>query len=113
MKCETRKSVRAVWLAPLAALFLVSAVAQAQTSPSAAPTASVIEVKMAMRKLWEEHITDTRNYIISASADLPDGDAIAGRLRPKSSRQPRPVTRSHLRMRRQNGRLTARRSLRS
>lgn len=37
-------------------------------------------VKMAMRKLWEEHITYTRNYIISALADLPDGDAIAQRL---------------------------------
>jgi len=33
-----------------------------------------------MRKLWEEHITYTRNYIISALADLPDGDAIAKRL---------------------------------
>jgi phage terminase Nu1 subunit (DNA packaging protein) len=80
MKCETRKSVRAAWLAPLAALFLVSAVAQAQTSPSAAPTASVMEVNLAMRKLWKEHITYTRNYIISALADLPDGDAIAKRL---------------------------------
>ena len=33
-----------------------------------------------MRKLWEDHITYTRNYIISAVADLPDADAIAKRL---------------------------------
>jgi hypothetical protein len=40
----------------------------------------VVETRMAMRKLWEDHITYTRNYIISAVANLPDGDAVAGRL---------------------------------
>ncbi|HEY8126117.1 MAG TPA: acetylglutamate kinase [Methylocystis sp.] len=39
-----------------------------------------IELKMAMRKLWEDHITYTRNYIISALADLPDRDSVAKRL---------------------------------
>lgn len=33
-----------------------------------------------MRKLWEDHITYTRNYIISALAGLPDSDAVAKRL---------------------------------
>ena len=33
-----------------------------------------------MRKLWEDHITWTRLYIVSALADLPDKDATAGRL---------------------------------
>lgn len=88
MKRETLKSVLALCLAPAAALCLVSA-AQAQTYPSAAPsvsmheaskTAAAVEVKMAMRKLWEEHIVYTRNYIISALAGLPDGDAVAQRL---------------------------------
>lgn len=45
-----------------------------------APTAAAVSVKLAMRKLWEEHITYTRNYIISALADLPDTDAVAARL---------------------------------
>jgi hypothetical protein len=34
----------------------------------------------AMRKLWEEHITWTRVFIISAAADLPDKDAATQRL---------------------------------
>ena len=34
----------------------------------------------AMRKLWEDHITWTRVFIISAAADLPDKDAVTQRL---------------------------------
>ena len=41
---------------------------------------SVIDLRMAMRKLWEDHITYTRNYIISALADLEDAGKIAERL---------------------------------
>src|SRR5918912_3340251 len=33
-----------------------------------------------MRKLWEDHITWTRNVIISFEADLPDLDAALARL---------------------------------
>jgi hypothetical protein len=33
-----------------------------------------------MRKLWEDHITWTRLYIVSAAADLPDKDLTAQRL---------------------------------
>ena len=38
------------------------------------------DLNKAMRKLWEDHITNTRNYIISALADLPDSDAVSKRL---------------------------------
>ncbi len=34
----------------------------------------------AMRKLWEDHVTWTRLYIVSAAAGLPDLDATAQRL---------------------------------
>jgi hypothetical protein len=47
-------------------------------APAAADPA--VGLKLAMRTLWEDHITYTRNYIISALADLPDGDAVAQRL---------------------------------
>ena len=38
------------------------------------------DLGMAMRKLWEDHITYTRNYIISALAGLEDQGKIAERL---------------------------------
>ncbi len=39
-----------------------------------------VELKSAMRVLWEDHIVYTRNYIISALANLQDGDSVAKRL---------------------------------
>ena len=48
-------------------------------SPAAAAT-SALDFRNAMRKLWEDHITWTRLYIISAAADLPDKDLVAQRL---------------------------------
>lgn len=89
MKHETLKMVRALCLAPVAGFYIASASAQTQDSPSETPSAGMheacresaaVDVKMAMRKLWEEHIVYTRNYIISALAGLPDGDAVAQRL---------------------------------
>ncbi len=41
---------------------------------------SEVNLRLVMRKLWEDHITYTRNYIISALADLEDGSAVAQRL---------------------------------
>jgi len=43
-------------------------------------TKSAVELRMAMRMLWEDHITYTRNYIISSLAKLPDAGAVASRL---------------------------------
>lgn len=37
-------------------------------------------LQAAMRKLWEDHITWTRVFIISAAGDLPDKDAATQRL---------------------------------
>jgi hypothetical protein len=50
-------------------------------TPSAQPgkmTSS--QFQDAMRRLWEDHITYTRLYIISAAGNLPDKDATAQRL---------------------------------
>jgi hypothetical protein len=43
-------------------------------------TKSAVNLRMDMRKLWEDHITYTRNYIISALADLEDVGKVAERL---------------------------------
>lgn len=43
-------------------------------------TKADLDLRIAMRKLWEDHIVYTRNYIISALADLEDVNAIAERL---------------------------------
>jgi len=56
-------------------------------APLRAPSAAAQPAKMStaqfhdtMRKLWEDHITWTRLYIVSAAAGLPDKDATAARL---------------------------------
>ncbi len=41
---------------------------------------SAIALRIAMRKLWEEHIAYTRNYIISGLAGLEDAGKVAERL---------------------------------
>jgi hypothetical protein len=48
-----------------------------QTATAALPAT---DFRNAMRKLWEDHITWTRLYIVSAVADLPDKDATTKRL---------------------------------
>jgi hypothetical protein len=44
------------------------------------PRISQAEFNKAMRKLWEDHLTWTRLYIISAAGNLPDKDATTQRL---------------------------------
>ena len=39
-----------------------------------------VKFRNQMRKLWEDHIVWTRQFIVSAVADLPDTNAAAGRL---------------------------------
>ena len=51
------------------------------SSPAGAPeSAKGMAFQDAMRKLWEDHITWTRVFIISAAADLPDKAAATDRL---------------------------------
>ncbi len=66
----------------VAAIGSAAAVASAapHTLASAAVVATPAELKTGMRKLWEDHLTWTRNYIVSALANLEDKDAVAKRL---------------------------------
>lgn len=57
-------------------LLFLSACAQAQKNP----TKAEVELKMGMRKLWEDHVTWTRMFIVSAVADAPDTSLAAQRL---------------------------------
>jgi hypothetical protein len=64
----------------LAALAFTPAAARAD-HPSPAMQASPAEaLRTEMRKLWEDHVTWTRLYIVSAAAGLPDTQATADRL---------------------------------
>ena len=79
-----------------AAPFLLAAVLAVPGAPAAPAPAPVLRVRPApavsaavdaradlrdaMRKLWEDHVTWTRLYIVSAVAGLPDAEATAGRL---------------------------------
>ena len=62
-----------------------AASASAQDPPraagsGAAKASSAIALKQDMRKLWEDHITWTRLFIVSAAAGLPDAPATTQRL---------------------------------
>jgi hypothetical protein len=43
-------------------------------------TTSAEPVRIALRKLWSDHVIWTREYIVAAVADAPDAEAAAGRL---------------------------------
>jgi hypothetical protein len=49
-------------------------------STSKTRTPKSIKFRNQMRKLWEDHIVWTRQFIVSSIADLPDTDTAAGRL---------------------------------
>jgi hypothetical protein len=58
-------------LAPLA----LAATASAQNGPT-----SQVDFRNDMRKLWEDHVTWTRLYIVDAAAGLPEQEATTQRL---------------------------------
>ncbi|HEY7088469.1 MAG TPA: hypothetical protein VH518_10295, partial [Tepidisphaeraceae bacterium] len=59
----------------LAALLIAPTILLAES-----PQMTKSDLRSAMHKLWEDHITWTRLYIISATSDLPDKAETAKRL---------------------------------
>jgi hypothetical protein len=77
MNLSGKKTVRiAAILLVLLAAFAVASSALAHNRVSL----DELAFQDAMRKLWEDHITWTRLFIVSAAAGLPDQEATAGRL---------------------------------
>ena len=81
--------VRASTFVMATALFVAAcggAAAPAPTSaaikvtPDPATTHAALAFHDGMRKLWEDHVTWTRLYLVSAIAGLPDANATAARL---------------------------------
>ena len=64
-----------------AAVAIVMIGGATQTPAQAGPaTMTGDEFHAAMNKLWEDHVTWTRLYIVTATASLPEKDATAARL---------------------------------
>jgi hypothetical protein len=57
-----------------------AALAQEHGTPGATATDPSVELRLAMRSLWVDHLSYMRNYLISALADLPDAGPVAQRL---------------------------------
>jgi hypothetical protein len=78
---HVRWNTRIILSAGVVALVLFGGLqASASFQQSTRVTTSQLELRQDMRKLWEDHITWTRVYIIAALADAPDASAAATRL---------------------------------
>jgi hypothetical protein len=77
-------AIKTRWLVPLALVAVASlaVVLVPMSAPAEArrPRIDRQEFHDDMRRLWEDHITWTRLFIVSAAADLPDLDATTARL---------------------------------
>ena len=64
----------------VAVMTVYSAAFAAESADTIYYTKSAVEFRSAMSRLWSDHVFYTREYIISALADLPDAGAVADRL---------------------------------
>ena len=78
MKRTTRGVAVALLYGTLAACASGGGATYEAAGTVADPTAA--ELKLAMRKLWAEHVIWTRDYIVAATADHPSAQAVSRRL---------------------------------
>ena len=76
MRNRSLLRARALILAPA----LLTLVACSARAPAQMVADKSDALRADMRKLWEDHVTWTRLYIVSAAANLPDKEANAARL---------------------------------
>jgi hypothetical protein len=65
---------------PVAVALIVAACSSLSAAPAARAAGDPAPLRVDMRKLWEDHVSWTRMYIISVGAGLPDKDLTAQRL---------------------------------
>jgi hypothetical protein len=78
-----KRPIRSAILLALSLLLTLSSIIQRSSSASTRDDRDLSKqtaLHDAMHKLWEDHITWTRIFIISAAADLPDKSAATNRL---------------------------------
>lgn len=82
MRHKNLRAISHTLVLTLAGAMMLTVVSQPSFAKSKPATQKVskADFNSAMRKLWEDHITWTRLYIISAAGNLPDKDATARRL---------------------------------
>lgn len=72
------RTARGAVLIGIAAIACTAATSSVSTS--AAPAAAAPELRVAMRKLWSDHVIWTRQYIVSAALGDPSATAASQRL---------------------------------
>ena len=69
-------------MALVLAVVMGGAAAAQESQPPVVSKADLgVELQLGMRKLWGDHLTYLRNFLISALADLPDQEAVIQRLK--------------------------------